>query len=336
MQASTTEVVAQCFEIKDQNIGNELNQAFKGNTYKMSTLFKKRESKKRTKTLDEKCIESGSDEPAVKTSKLARKSTINKASQKKNPARRGPKTRRRKTADEINLLERAFFKDPEWTQITVDFIKKHSMLEYVQIYKWGWDQKKKIKRNPNLKRVPTIDEFGGYCKYDNSDLNLLSLCGGEDLNHKVALLDQESEKLDGPLPQTTTPGKLTLKRRKTVDFENFDRNFQNQDFKEYVQSNGDDFAAPSKKIKRNRYCSDLTNVTRSPALSPSINELRSRAFFEEETPSEKMAFCYVSENPFEDENSLSFLNLESNSIDEQENDPNSQDSNNFWYSQDNY
>jgi len=121
-----------------------------------------------------------------------------------------------------------------------------------------------------------------------------------------------------------------------VGFENFDRNFQTQDFKEYVQSNGDGFAAPSKKIKRNRYCSDLTNVTRSPALSPSINELRSRAFFEEETPSEKMAFCFVSENPFEDENSLSFLNLESNSIDEQENDPNSQDSNNFWYSQDNY
>lgn len=222
------------------------------------------------------------------------------------------------------------------------------MLEYVQIYKWGWDQKKKIKKNPNLKRVPTIDEFGGYWKYDNSDSNLLALWG-EDLNLKIALLDQECEKLYGPLPETTTPGKLTLKRRKTLDFENLDSNIQTQDFKESVQSNGDGFAAPSKKIKRERYCSDLTNVTRSPALTPSIHEMRSRAVLEEETPSEEMAFCFGSGDIFENDNSFSFFNsgnliyshinnihIDSDSIFKQDNNLSSLDGGYFGYSQDNY
>ena len=177
------------------------------------------------------------------------------------------------------------------------------MLEYVQIYKWGWDQKKKLQKNPNLKRAPTIDEFGGYWKYENSDANLLALWA-EDLNAKIALLDQECEKQYGPLPETTIPGKFSLKRRKTVDFENIDSNIQNQDLKDSLQ--GDNFIAPLKKVKRERYCSDVTNVTRSPALASSIQDLCSRAVFEDHTSHEKLEFCFDSGDMLDNDNSFCF------------------------------
>lgn len=224
---------------------------------------------------------------------------------KKSPKERSSKTRRRKTADEINLLERAFAKDPEWTEKTVTFVVENTGLDSTQIYKWGWDQKKKIKKNPNLKIVPTIDEFGGYCKYNHSDANLLALCD-EDLNHKIALLDQECERECGPLPDYN-PRENALKRRKTVDFENVDQNIQNQGLQESPCEETDSFFAPLKKVKRDRYCSDLTNVTRSPALAPSVHESNLRGGFEDEFPSEKVEFCFDSGDMLDNDNSFGFV-----------------------------
>ena len=73
-----------------------------------------------------------------------------------------PADRRRKTSEEIYLLEQCFAKDQEWTKETIQYILKNSQLTYDQIYKWGWDQKNKLEKNPTGKVIPSIDEFGGY------------------------------------------------------------------------------------------------------------------------------------------------------------------------------
>lgn len=187
----------------------------------------------------------------------------------------------------------------------MDFIKDNSNLEYVQIYKWGWDQKKKVKKNPNLKRVPTIDEFGGYCKYDNSDAHLLALWD-EDLNHKIALLDQEWERECGPLPDYN-PRENVVKRRKTVEVENVDQNIQDKEINESQREETEGFFAPQKKMKRDRYCSDLTNVTRSPAVPLSMHESNPSWGFKEDFWNEKVEFYFDSGDMLDNDNSFGFV-----------------------------
>lgn len=167
---------------------------------------------------------------------------------------------------------------------------------------------KKIQKNPNLKKVPTIDEFGGYWKYDNSDAKLLSLWEEEDLNQKIALLDREWERQYGPLP-VYKPKINTVKRRKTVDFENLDQNIQSPAFSGSGSGDSDDFAAPSKKIKRERYCSDLTNVTRSTPMGNPIPEFSHTGGFEDESSKEKMEFFFFDNSDnLDNDNSFGFFN----------------------------
>lgn len=172
--------------------------------------------------------------------------------------------RRRKTADEINLLEKCFEEDEDFHQETVDYLLKNTHLTKVQIYKWGWDQKKKSLKNPQGKRIPSIDEFGGYCKFDQKqDSAKLTKVVDIDWNEQIRLLD-----LDWAREEKSAPTKIE-------PIQKDDHQFLNPSKREYCaikapnsssgkKSDDKSFSTPAKKLsKRDRYCSDLTNVSNS-------------------------------------------------------------------------
>ena len=159
-------------------------------------------------------------------------------------------------------MERCFYSDPEWSNETVEYIKTNSQLNYVQIYKWGWDQKKKVESNPNALKVPTIDEFGGYCKFSSNDSQPLDKLIDNDLNAKVLFLVKECEKELGPLPDFDPNEKQS--KANPSDFKE-EEDLQNDEpiIKLVEISDDESVASVTKKTKRERYCSDLTNATKS-------------------------------------------------------------------------
>lgn len=70
----------------------------------------------------------------------------------------------------------------------MEYLKANTQLSYTQIYKWGWDQKKKSEKSGPA--IPTIDEFGGYCKFDNKAAPLTQVVD-VDWNEKIRLLVAE-------------------------------------------------------------------------------------------------------------------------------------------------
>lgn len=145
----------------------------------------------------------------VKSEKKSRK-TSDGSSKKSN-------TRRRKTADEIYLLEKWFKDDKEWTKETVDFLKLNTALSTAQIYKWGWDRKK-VDSDPKMQKAAMIDEFGGYCKYDPNKNDVFNDLIETDWNEKVRLLDfdwaREEKLAISPSKSETSK----FKRRKLQEF----------------------------------------------------------------------------------------------------------------------
>ena len=57
------------------------------------------------------------------------------------------KPRKGKTQEEIKFLEEQFSYDPQWTKRTRKYCKKHLNLSTSQIYKWGYDKKKRNRKN---------------------------------------------------------------------------------------------------------------------------------------------------------------------------------------------
>ena len=53
---------------------------------------------------------------------------------------------RAKTDEEIKFLEEQFERDPTWNRNTVQICKKALDLKTHQIYKWGFDKKKRLER----------------------------------------------------------------------------------------------------------------------------------------------------------------------------------------------
>lgn len=51
--------------------------------------------------------------------------------------------RKRKSGDQLKTLMREFEKNPNWSKETLLEISKKSGLSEAQVYKWGWDQKRK-------------------------------------------------------------------------------------------------------------------------------------------------------------------------------------------------
>lgn len=63
--------------------------------------------------------------------------TVNRNSSK----RKG--SRKIKDLKQLRLLEEFFALDPEWTKDTINYISSFMNLTYLQLYKWGYDQKRK-------------------------------------------------------------------------------------------------------------------------------------------------------------------------------------------------
>jgi hypothetical protein len=160
-------------------------------------------------------------------------------------------------------MERCFSSDPDWSLETVEYVKTNSQLNYVQIYKWGWDQKKKVENNPDALKVATIDEFGGYCKFSSNDHQPLDKLIDEDLNNKVLLLVRECEKELGPLPDFEPNENQVEKIMSNYIQSECDLQKDEPKIKLVEISDEDSIVSCNKKTKRERYCSDLTNATRS-------------------------------------------------------------------------
>lgn len=180
-----------------------------------------------------------------------------------------------------------FLQDQEWTKETVDFIQANSQLTLTQIYKWGWDQKKKVLKNPQGIQVPTIDEFGGYSKFDEQDDAIkITKVLDIDWNEKIRLLDldwerEEKLKISASEPKVHIPVSKAEKSQENCD--------QNAADSQKPALNAKSFSTPLKKPKRDRYSSDITNVTVSGKnLSPTkkseakLQNMYVAPFFEED------------------------------------------------------
>lgn len=62
----------------------------------------------------------------------------------KNQRRKHTKKRKRKSSDQLRQLKVEFGKHPEWTKDLMTEIATRTGLSEAQVYKWGWDQKKKF------------------------------------------------------------------------------------------------------------------------------------------------------------------------------------------------
>jgi hypothetical protein len=155
-----------------------------------------------------------------------------------------------------------FLEDQEWTKDTVDFIKINSHMSLTQIYKWGWDQKKKVKNNPEGIMVPSIDEFGGYSKFeDNDESKKITKVLDIDWNEKIRLLDLDCENEE--------KRKLSCPEPKVYDYSNHGICDVQAPIDTKNSAKVDTFSTPHKTLKRERYSSDITNMTISGKnLSP--------------------------------------------------------------------
>lgn len=88
-----------------------------------------------------------------------------KASYKTEETKNGSKSKRkRKNKGQIKKLEEEFEKNPHWSNEDVDKISNDLKLDRSQVYKWNWDQKKKLNILPSkvyVVQVPEGDENDG-------------------------------------------------------------------------------------------------------------------------------------------------------------------------------
>jgi len=81
------------------------------------------------------------------------RSSINTEERKK-----GKNKRKRKNKGQIKKLEEEFDKNPHWTNEDVDKISRDLKLDRSQVYKWNWDQKKKLNILPSKVYVVSMPE----------------------------------------------------------------------------------------------------------------------------------------------------------------------------------
>jgi hypothetical protein len=88
-----------------------------------------------------------------------------KNSYKTEESKRGKKNKRkRKNKGQIKKLEEEFTKNPHWTNEDVERISRDLKLDRSQVYKWNWDQKKKLNILPSkvyVVQVPEDSTFDG-------------------------------------------------------------------------------------------------------------------------------------------------------------------------------
>jgi len=110
--------------------------------------------------------------------------------------------------------------------------------------------------------VPTIDEFGGYCKFDGPAKQPISTVVEVDWNEKIRLLDLECEREEKNLLHTR-PESRVIKRIKTEEFGKVKKPQMKIAVPEQLLVADDDsLCTPPKQVKRQRYGSDSTTATR--------------------------------------------------------------------------
>lgn len=69
--------------------------------------------------------------------------------------------RKRKSGDQLKTLMREFERNPSWSKDTLLEVSRKTGLSEAQVYKWGWDQKRK-KYGPELAALmmPPFEGFG--------------------------------------------------------------------------------------------------------------------------------------------------------------------------------
>lgn len=67
-----------------------------------------------------------------------------KKSKEDNAAARDIKRRQRKNKEQLGVLENEFKKNTEWSRAFIANISKKLGLRECQVYKWHWDQRKKV------------------------------------------------------------------------------------------------------------------------------------------------------------------------------------------------
>lgn len=65
------------------------------------------------------------------------------------------RARQRKNDSQHNFLMHEFLKDPNWSKETIIRLSKIIGLKPNQIYKWKWDQLKKIKDGGSMTQLPS-------------------------------------------------------------------------------------------------------------------------------------------------------------------------------------
>jgi len=93
------------------------------------------------------------------------------------------RNRQRKNQADLEVLKAELAKEVIWDKAKIKEISQRVELDQAQIYKWWWDQTRKMQRrakertqvealqrkrglenvDPQLLTLPTHDEFGGYC-----------------------------------------------------------------------------------------------------------------------------------------------------------------------------
>lgn len=63
--------------------------------------------------------------------------------------------RKRKSTDQLKILMREFDKNPNWSKETLLEVSRKTGLSEAQVYKWGWDQKRK-KYGPEIAAMMMI------------------------------------------------------------------------------------------------------------------------------------------------------------------------------------
>lgn len=85
------------------------------------------------------------------------------------------------------MLRKCFSGDPKWSNETVMYVSRTTGLNVSQVYKWGWDQKKKTGDLDGFD-IPTTDEFGGYSKHGFTNLDSICRSIGLNIDEKLKMI----------------------------------------------------------------------------------------------------------------------------------------------------
>lgn len=149
------------------------------------------------------------------------------------------------------MLIEYFHKNPRWDKETVDKAAKKSGLSRAQVYKWGWDRKKKA--DPEEEGFVRLakDEFGGYSKHDFIDDNdpiaeLLDI----DLTEQIRELGFNVRKDKERRSEPKTDSKL-LKRTNLVDTKRRDLKMRHKEISCSVNEAENLYTNKSKTLLKN-------------------------------------------------------------------------------------